>query len=348
MPQHTSPADPHSPLVVRVAVLTYQRPDDLLDGLPLMLEQADAITTLRGVPVTVDVLVVDNDAAGTGRRVVEAIARDRVATAASTHPDTAHPGTAALRYVIEPVPGIVAGRNRAIDEGAGANLLVFIDDDERPRDNWLVSLIDTWLDTRAAAVMGRVISEFDGELEPWVAAGEFFKRRSMPTGTEIQVAAAGNLLLDLDQVRALGVRFDDRIGMGSGEDSLFSRQLVQRGGRMVWCEESAATDRVPRARMSRRWVLDRARSHGNHETIVELYLTSGRMPRLGVRVRAIGRGLLRVAGGYVRYGLGVATGSLRHQARGLRTAYRGAGIATGGIGHAMQEYARPVDTAATA
>ena len=35
-----------------------------------------------------------------------------------------------IRHVHEPVPGIVAGRNRALQECAGEDLLVFLDDDE--------------------------------------------------------------------------------------------------------------------------------------------------------------------------------------------------------------------------
>jgi hypothetical protein len=155
---------------------------------------------------------------------------------------------------------------RAIDESSGSDILVFIDDDERPREGWLAPLVTTWQRSGASAVMGRVISEFEGELDPWVAAGEVFRRRSMATGTPITVAAAGNLLLDLSQVNRFGARFDARVGLGSGEDSLFSRELVRRGGSMVWCQESVATDVVPRSRMTRAWVLARARSHGNAES----------------------------------------------------------------------------------
>lgn len=304
------------PLRVTIAVLTYKRPRALESGLPLILDQVGALDTdARG-----ELLVVDNDPAASARDAVLAIG--------------------GVRYVVEPTPGIAAARNRALDESLESDLLVFIDDDEQPTTRWLEPLIDTWRHTGAAAVMGRVISEFDGELDPWVAAGEFFRRRSMPTGTEIRVAAAGNLLLDRAQLRELGVRFDERLGLASGEDSLFSHELVRRGGRIAWCEESVAIDRVPSERMTRRWVLDRARSHGNVETVTNLLLATGPMDRVSVRVRSAVRGAARVAGGSTRYLYGVATGSLRHQARGLRTAHRGAGIAAGAAGHTVEEYAR--------
>lgn len=321
------PSGWESPIVVVAAVLTFRRPHDLLEGLPLVLAQAVALASGTSRRIESRVVVIDNDPAASAESVVDSVR--------GTLDD---PGI--LRYAVEPTPGIAAGRNRAMDESRDADLLVYIDDDERPRDNWLAALVQAWADSGAAAVMGRVISEFDGELDSWVSAGDFFRRRSMSTGTTIQVAAAGNLLLDLRQVRALGVRFDERIGLGAGEDSLFSRQLVRRGGRIVWCEESAATDCVPVERMSRSWVLARARSHGNTESIVDLYLADGPASRLAVRARALSRGLARVAGGAGRYLFGLATRSRRHQARGLRTLHRGAGIVSGGAGFAVHEYRR--------
>ena len=204
--------------------------------------------------------MIDNDPAGRAGPVARSIGSEHV------------------RYVVEPEPGISAGRNRALDETADRDLLVFIDDDEQPLDGWLTALLDTWSDTRAAAVMGRVVSKFEGELDPWVAAGEFFRRRRMKTGTEITVAAAGNLLLDLNQVRALGVRFDNNLGLSGGEDTLFSRLLVRRGGRMVWCDESVADDYVPADRVTRQWVRNRAWSHGNTASVIDLYLADGPRP----------------------------------------------------------------------
>ena len=303
-----------------VAMLTYRRPAELERGLPLVF---DHVRALRGV--TGSVLIVDNDPEGSARATVEALAGE---------------SEVVVRYVVEPTPGIAAARNRAIDESAASDLLVFIDDDEHPTIAWLAPLIDTWRLTGASAVMGRVISEFDDELDPWIAAGEFFRRRSMPTGTEISVAAAGNLLIDRVQLHRLDVRFDERLGLGAGEDSLFSQQLVRRGGRIAWCEESVAVDRVPRERMSRRWVLDRARSHGNAETVVGLHLARTSAERARVRAAAAARGTVRVAGGSARYTYGLVTRSLRHQARGLRTAHRGIGIVTGAAGVTVKEYAR--------
>lgn len=305
---------------VTVAVPTFRRPDDLRMLLPMLEAQLEAVQEARGGRYDVDVLVVDNDPDRTGA--------DVVATA---------PG---VRYVPEPVPGIAAVRNRALDEAADARLLAFIDDDERPRDGWLAQLLATWEATSAAAVSGRVLAEYAGALDPWIGAGDFFVRRSLRTGSDIDVAATGNLLLDLDQVRETGTRFESALGLGGGEDTLFSRSLARAGRRLVWCDESVVVDQVPADRMTRAWVLTRAWSHGNAAVLTELRLTPATAARAGVRVRGMTRGVLRMGGGLLRWVWGLLIRSQRHQARGLRAAYRGAGMTGASMGIVYLEYAR--------
>lgn len=304
-----------------IAVPTFRRPQLLAAALPAILSHLqEAVGARPGLQA--GVLVVDNCPDGSAAGTVAGLADPRV------------------RYVNERVPGISAARNRALDENADTDLLVFIDDDESPRERWLAALLQTWEMTGAAAVMGRVESEFMAEPDPWVAAGTFFWRPRMPTGTRIEVAATGNLLLDLAQVRRSGVRFSADLGLTGGEDSLFSRELARTGASLVWCDESVATDFVPRERLQRPWLLKRSWSHGNAATLVELHLAASAPGRGWVRVRAVVRGSARVAAGLLRHAGGRLGGSLRHQARGLRTAHHGAGMLAGGLGHVYVEYAR--------
>jgi hypothetical protein len=311
-----------APVRVTVAVPTFRRPHDLRVGLPMLLEHAREVAADPSGRYVVDVLVVDNDPGRSAEALVAEV------------------GSPLLRYASEPTPGIAAVRNRALDEAAGARLLAFIDDDERPEPGWLARLVETWEASGAAVVSGRILADYAGELDPWIRAGGFFVRRSMPTGTPIDVAAAGNLLLDLDQVRAAGVRFESPLGMGAGEDTVFSRSLVRAGARMVWCNESAAVDVVPLERLTRRWVLTRAWSHGNATVHVDLWHTHGRVARGRVRVGGAGRGLLRIGGGAARWAFGLVTRDLRHQARGLRAVLRGAGMLGAACGLVFEEYGR--------
>jgi glycosyltransferase involved in cell wall biosynthesis len=311
-----------------VAVPTYRRPGRLRAALEQILAQGVALSTDRALGVSVSVLVIDNDPAGSARAIVD---------------DLTERG---IRYSHESTPGVSAARNRALDDADGADLLVFIDDDEEPSPGWLASLVRTWRETRPAAVMGRVYFQLESTADPWVAAGGFFDRPRRPTGTELAVGAAGNLLLDLGQVGELGVRFDPRLGLSGGEDNLFTRQIVRRGGRLVWCDESVAVDFVPAERTTREWVLKRAWRTGNTTAIVNLYIADGAVERTVARLAAAARGVARVAGGALRYAVGASIRSARHEARGLRTLRRGQGMLAGARGARFEEYAR-TDTSTT-
>jgi succinoglycan biosynthesis protein ExoM len=307
-----------------VAIPTYRRPELLVRSLPEVIKQVRAINSDPAVRIRAGVLVVDNDATATAREVAEL-----------------HQGQG-VRYVVEPTPGIVAARNRALDEAQDSDLLVFIDDDELPRSAWLDTLVATYRHTRAAAVMGRVVSVYDqATADPWITAGELFERPRVPTGTPIAVAACGNLLLDVRQLRASNARFDHRLGMSGGEDTLLSRQLVRAGARLVFCDESVADDYIIAERLTRTWLRKRALSQGSVAVGVELLLANTWLERSAARGRGLCRGSARIVGGIARATVGYVSSSPRHQARGLRTFFRGLGMMAAAAGYRVEEYARP-------
>lgn len=301
---------------VTIAVLAYRRPDELRAALPLLLAQLGTVSW-RG-----EVLVVDNDPSGSGRAVVES----------ADHP--------AVRYVHETAPGISRARNRALDECADRDVLVFIDDDERPAPGWLSALLDTYQRLRPTAVVGPVTSEFSSQPDPWIVAGGFFNRRDMPTGTPTSVAATNNLLLDLRAVRDLQLRFDLRYGLTGGSDNLFTRQLVARGGTLVWCAEATVIDVVPAQRLTRGWVVKRTYRMGNGTALVERDMAGPGIAAVATSIRLLASGLLRVVAGCARIVVGGLTGSLAQRAAGARNLARGAGLITGAIGFTYAEYAR--------
>lgn len=304
-------------LSVTIAIPTFRRPArlaELLDALP---------DRLREVPVSadIDVLVVDNDPDGS--------AQDVCATA-----------PVPTRYVVEPKPGIAAVRNRALAESDDRDLVAFIDDDEVPRPGWLSSLLVYWMQNRPTAVMGRVISMFGEGADPWVLATGTFSRPPRPTGQDLAVAAAGNLLLHVPEVSRLGVRFDEAIGLGAGEDTLFSRELVRAGGTIHWCNESETEDYVEPARVTRRWTMWRAYSSANTAVFVSLRLAPHAAARVKVRGAALVGGTARVVVGAIRHLYGRGTSNLVHDARGLRLVYRGRGYVAAAVGKRYEAYRR--------
>lgn len=303
---------------VTIAVPTYRRPEEIARLLPHLVRQGHELERSRQGRYLVTILIVDNDAEGS--------ARDAAAEPVGVH------------YVIEPRQGIAAARNRALSAAAG-DVIVFIDDDEEPAEEWLSQLIQVWERNAPAAVAGRVAATFERKLDPWVEAGDFWERPRMATGTAVPLAATGNLLLDLNEVRRLNLKFEEAFALGGGEDIHFTKTLTQRGGRILWCEESIAYDRVPRLRTTKRWVLRRAWSHGNVRVTVALQSAHG-LAATVIRVRMAASGSFRVGWGILRAVWGLFSRSQRHQARGLRTLLRGAGMVSGSFGHRHQHYVR--------
>jgi glycosyltransferase involved in cell wall biosynthesis len=302
---------------VTVAVLTYLRTEPLRALLPVLARQVDALSPLLA---EAEILVVDNDPCGSAEPVVRA----------SGLP---------VRYVVEHQPGIAWARNRALDEASGSSVLVFIDDDELPHDGWLDNLVATYAQLRPAGVVGRVVPEFEVPLDPWLRAG-FFRRPSMPTGTPVDVAATNNLLLDLHQVRAAGVRFDPEFGLTGGEDTLFTRSLRNAGGLLVWCQEAAVSEVVSAERATRGWMRRRVVRIGNSETRVRLALAPSGPRRFLVRLVMAASGGARIGGGAAREVRGVLASSIKDRALGRRTVWRGWGMLVGSLGSVVGEYGR--------
>jgi glycosyltransferase involved in cell wall biosynthesis len=261
---------------VVIALATYRREARLAGLLPHLVRQAHAS------PHQVRILVVDNDGSGSAEPTVRAC------------------GSALVSYVHEARPGIAAARNRALSAAWHDDLLVFIDDDEVPASSWLDRLIETWQEWRPAAVAGPVLSSFEGPVSPWVAACPVFIRRRMTTGTTVAGAGAGNLLLDLRQLRALDLGFDDRFGLTGGEDSMLTRSLVARGGQVRWCDEAVVHESVPTDRATRPWALRRAVRTASTWCVITLLLAPSPARRARARTSMLLRAARRMAVASVR------------------------------------------------
>jgi succinoglycan biosynthesis protein ExoM len=302
-----------------IAVTTYRRTELLPALLHELVAQAGTI-----VPPA-EVLVVDNDPAGSAAEVVDSWARRGV------------------RYAHEPRPGISAARNRALAEASGADVLVFLDDDELPSPGWLVQLTDAWRAWGCAAVAGPVPARLLAPASPWVAGSGIFDRRRRPTGTRLGGAGAGNLLLDMRQVRMLGLSFDERLGLTGGEDTLFTHELVHRGAEIRWCDEAEAVEFVPAQRLTRRYVLQRSFRSGSSWSRAEVHLARGAAGRWRIRGSVLAKAAVRMAVALLTLTAAAARREVAAQARAVATLASYAGLVAGAFGYVFGEYARPSD-----
>lgn len=299
---------------VVVAVLTYRRNDQLARMLPVLVEQCERLSAR--------VVVVDNEPLGRAASVVEPWCGTRVA------------------YVHEPRPGLAAARNRALDAAAGANVLVFLDDDETPGADWLLHLVRAWTAWGCTAVAGPVRWEL-AVRAPWVSASTVFDRVRRPTGALLRGAATSNILLDLAAVDALGLRFDERFGLSGGEDTMFTHLLVRCGGTIRWIDEAEVVEPVPRSRATRRWVLRRTFRSGTTWSRMHVLLAGSAARRRTARVELVGRGLWRATGGTVGLVTGTVRADLGVRAPALCAVVSGAGMVLGALGYTHREYRRP-------
>ncbi len=275
---------------------------------------------MPGVVSDTGIVVVDNDAGGSARDVAEAF------------------GTR-VRYVHEPVPGIAAGRARAVAETVGADALIFIDDDEEPRPGWLAALLGTWeAHGRPAGVVGRVSPTYAGDIDPWIQAGGFFVRKGHPTGTPVSAALLGQPAPGSPAARR--ARADLRRGPGDArrrghaahrdlDPDRASAHLVRRG--RGHRPHPAGPDGPGLGVASR--VQPRIRPQSGRAR-------SGGPRRSGPRPGWRPEGWPGSSAGRRVAGVGTLTRHPRRQARGLRLVYRGAGLFSGALGRGRAEYAR--------
>lgn len=229
---------------ISVCICTYRRPNRLARLLAALAGQ-------EGEPGIAEIVVADNDAAGSAKAVV--------AAAAATAPWP-------VRYLEQPQRGIARTRNTVVGAARG-DWLALIDDDELPESDWLAQLWATAQATGADGVLGPVYSETPADAPAWIRRGDFYRRQTFTNGSEVPPnnLITGNLLVRADCLRSEPGPFDESFDLTGGEDGDLMLRLRNRGARFVWCQEAAVSEDLDRHRLSLRWLLARSLRGGqNH------------------------------------------------------------------------------------
>jgi succinoglycan biosynthesis protein ExoM len=231
-------AHPH----IAVCVCTYKRPDLLRRALEAICAQETAGA------FTYSVVVVDNDQAESARATVEGL--------------RAHSGVP-LQYAVEPRQNIALARNKAVEHADG-DFIAFLDDDELPVREWLLTLLRNCQSRGADGVVGPVKPHFDAGAPAWVVKGKFYERPTYPTGYVIdwRKGRTGNVLLKREMFAAPEDRFRPQFQVGEDQD--FFRRMIEEGRVFVWCDEAVAYEVVPPARWKRSFMLRRALLRGEN------------------------------------------------------------------------------------
>ncbi len=229
-----------SPPHISVCICTYRRPR-------LLARLLDAVKTqvTRGL-FTCSVVVVDNDSMASARAQVEAVQAQ---------------SPIAIVYCVEPRQNIAMARNTAVAAAAG-DFIAFIDDDEFPPDDWLLTMFQLIEQTGVSGVLAPVNPHFPPEAPRWVVKGGFYDRPSHPTGMELRwpQCRTGNVLMRRSLFAPLVQPFNPECL--SGEDQDFFRRMIDAGHRFIWCHEGAVLEEVPPARWKRAYLIRRAMFRG--------------------------------------------------------------------------------------
>jgi succinoglycan biosynthesis protein ExoM len=225
---------------ISVCVCTFKRPSFLRRLLEKLGDQETS-----GL-FTYSIVVADNDQLQSAKDVVSAFAT------ASMIPIT---------YCVESRQNIPLARNKAIENASG-DFVAFIDDDEFPTRDWLVTLFRACAEYDVDGVLGPVKRHFDEEPPKWVVKGKFYERPTYPTGRVIdwRMGRTNNVLLKTGLFVEGALPF--RPEFLTGEDQDFFRRMIDEGHAFVWCNEAVVYEVVPPIRWKRTFMLRRALLRG--------------------------------------------------------------------------------------
>jgi glycosyltransferase involved in cell wall biosynthesis len=294
-----------------ICVVTFRRPV----GLARLLEAMAKLEVPEGWEF--EVIVVDNDPAGSARPVVEAAIGLNV------------------RHVLEPERGIPQARNRAMRESEAMPWVAFLDDDEWPEPSWWRRLIEVQAETDADVFLGPSEPVFETEPPEWIVEGQFFERIRFRTATEIPFwgARTSGVLIRRAAFAHLGVApFDERYALRGGGDVRFFQLMQRAGAKIVWVDDARVNELVPATRATSRWLIQRYFRLGTSRSIALIYDEAGiyRRARRGLR------GVLEFFVGLTR---SLFAGSKARRMSGAMHAALGVGLVVGAFGIRHDEYA---------
>tara|TARA_R110002049_G_scaffold161198_2_gene326710 strand:- start:2516 stop:3481 length:966 start_codon:yes stop_codon:yes gene_type:complete len=266
-----TPENPESR--VAICICTHSRAQELKQVLS-SLRNIDLGTWSAG---DVELLVIDNSPSSTTRDICEDIG--------ATLPIELH-------YSTEPKPGITYARNRAVALALerGARFIAFIDDDDIPRSDWLLQLLERQQETHADIVFGSWI--MDEQMPQWAEGAGIFrppnkvKRKTKDSRYGLpSCASTCNVLVGrdiLERVGAQGPIFSHAFCNSGGEDKDFFIRARNVGALLTSADDSLIHRNHDVTRYSARGLLRRgfkngcsqvnmARTHGSNNRMFKMF-----------------------------------------------------------------------------
>ncbi|CAN5348698.1 glycosyltransferase family 2 protein [soil metagenome] len=245
-------------LEISIVIPTQRRPDRLLMAARSVMNQA-------GVdPALLELVVVDNDPAGSARAAV-----------AKLMAEAAFP----VSYIHAAKPGVATARNAGVAAAKG-RYIAFLDDDEEAPAGWLAALIGAQSEFGADVVFGAVRARIPASVANHRDYLETFFGRVGPAeaGVIDHAYGCGNSLIR-KSLLAGPEPFSvarDRIG---GEDDLLFAQLAKAGARFAWSPQGWVWEEAVPDRLTLAYTLKRAFAYGQGPGYSALHASPPRLDK---------------------------------------------------------------------
>ncbi len=245
------------------------------DRAALLARALDSLQTARRPQGwAVDILVVANACTDDTHDLLNRIAQQTAAD----------PGSLPVRWQVEPRPGKAVALNSAIPEVRTADLVAFVDDDQRVHEDYLVAACeaaDRWPDF--SLFCGRIVPDWDGTEPRWVHEEGRYRIRPRPVPqsgwgdqarelTEADPTPGGGMICVRGSVFQRVGGFAPDLGpvghdLGGSEDADFIERALRAGERCFYVPEMLQYHHVDRARLRFGFVLRKAFQRARTEVL---------------------------------------------------------------------------------
>lgn len=227
------------PCVEPITIATITHEGSFVDFLNFLKELQPAIENYSG---ECELLVINNSGERFVEKTRELVMESRVEEIAT------------VNVLGSAKNNIATARNIALEHSMH-DLLVYIDDDGFPVPQWLNLLTCILLQEKAQMVAGPTLPLYLFHAPDWVKTVDLHNARNRITGQIVDKTTAGNLLLRRSSL--VGKQFNEIYGESGGEDTEFLTRLFNEGLKLVWCNEAAVYEYIPKDKSSAQYFIKR-------------------------------------------------------------------------------------------
>jgi succinoglycan biosynthesis protein ExoM len=243
-----------SDLKISICIATFNNPDGLLK----LLYSINKITFETFSQPKIEIIIVENGNQLYVEEIIKLVDSSRYN----------------FRLGVEPKKGIPFVRNKLVEMALDSHLIAWVDDDEWVTPTWLESLLSIYLKSKCAVVTGPVIGILPNVAPKWLQKSNFFVSPSLETGSLVTTFYTGNALMETSIFKYDGIRFDERLALTGGSDSMLASVLNNKGVKFTWCQEAVVFEDIPEKRISLSWYLLRRYRIGNISALINSITTS--------------------------------------------------------------------------